>query len=85
MRIPGGESIPVRVHCWPAILHLLRWSEHVRRNETGKITFDSREAGSPPDVPSVIWCEPLPPHSVENVGDAELRVLSVELKDIVQR
>lgn len=83
--IPRGETVPVHTHRWPAILHLLSWSDHVRRDEAGKLNFDSRDSGTPPAVPSVIWSEPLPPHSLENVGQAELRVLSVELKDPAQR
>lgn len=83
--IPRGETVPVHTHRWPAILHLMSWSDHVRRDQTGKLNFDSRGSGTPPAVPSVIWCEPLPPHSVENVGAAELLVLSVELKDPVPR
>jgi len=27
------------------------------------------------------WSEPLSPHSVENVGDGEIHLISVELKD----
>jgi len=83
--IPRGEMAPVHTHHWPAILHLLSWSDHVRCDETGSLIFDSRNAGTRPAVPSVVWCEPLPPHSVENVGDAELRVLSIELKDSFKR
>lgn len=83
--IPAGEMVPVHTHRWPGILHLQSWSEHVRRDETGKLVFDSRDAGTPPAVPSVVWCEPLPPHSVENVGEGELRVLSIELKDPAAR
>jgi hypothetical protein len=29
----------------------------------------------------VLWSDPRPPHSIENVGDAELLVLMVALKD----
>jgi len=81
VRIPRGETVPVHTHRWPAVLHLQSWSEHVRRDETGKVIFDSREAGHPSEVSSAVWCEPLPPHSVENVGEAELLVVSIELKD----
>jgi hypothetical protein len=28
-----------------------------------------------------MWSEPLPPYSIENVGDSELRVIMVELKN----
>jgi len=81
--IPRGETVPVHTHRWPAILYLQSWSDHVRRDETGKLIFDSRHEVTPPAVPSVVWCEPLTPHSVENVGGTELRVLSIELKDTV--
>jgi hypothetical protein len=81
--IPRGETVPVHTHRWPAILYLQNWSDHVRRDETGNLIFDSRRAVTPPAVPSVVWCEPLAPHSVENVGETELRVLSIELKDTV--
>jgi len=69
--------VPVRMHRWPGVLHLQSWSEHVRRDKTGKLIFDSREAGAPPGTPSVVWCDPLPPHPVENVEEDELRVLSM--------
>ena len=82
VRIPRGEVVPVHTHRWPAVLHLQSWSDHVRRDETGKVVFDSRDAGHPLEVPPpAVWCEPLSPHSVENVGEAELLVVSIELKD----
>ena len=81
--IPRGETVPVHTHRWPAILYLQSWSEHVRRDETGNLIFDSRREVTSRTVPSVDWCEPLSPHSVENVGEDELRVLSIELKGTV--
>src|SRR3974390_590674 len=78
--IRRGETVPVHTHRWPAILYLQSWSDHVRRDETGQLIFDSRHEATPAAVPSVLWCEPLTPHSVENVGETELRVLSIELK-----
>jgi hypothetical protein len=80
VRIGPGQIVPLHTHRWAGVLYLQGWSEHVRRDEAGKAIFDSRDAGSPPRIPSVVWCEPLPPHSVENVGAAELLVLSIELK-----
>ena len=81
VRIPSGQRVPMHTHRWPAVLHLQTWSEHLRRDETGKVVYDSRDAQPLPEIPAVVWCEPLPPHSVENIGNAELLVLSVELKD----
>jgi hypothetical protein len=83
--IPRGETVPLHSHRWPGVLLLQSWSEHVGRDETGMLIFDSRGAGPPPDAGSVVWCEPLPPHSVENVGDADLRVLRIELKDFTDQ
>ena len=80
VRIGPGEIVPLHTHRWPGVLYLKGWSEHVRRDEAGKVIFDSRDDGSAPKIPSVVWCRPLPPHSVENVGAAELLVLSIELK-----
>jgi hypothetical protein len=80
VRIGPGEIVPLHTHRWPAVLYLQGWSEHVRQDDSGKVIFDSQEAISPPRIPSAVWCEPLSPHSVENVGATELLVLSIELK-----
>ena len=42
--------------------------------------FDSRTAGVAQKAFDVVWTPPLPPHSVENIGAAEIHVLLVELK-----
>jgi hypothetical protein len=80
VRIGSGEIVPLHTHRWPAVLYLQGWSEHVRRDDSGKVILDSRETVCPPRIPSAVWCEPLSPHSVENVGATELLVLSIELK-----
>jgi quercetin dioxygenase-like cupin family protein len=76
-RIPPGDIVPVHTHCWPSVLYVLSWSDFVRCDATGTVVLDSRMLGSPP---SVAWSEALPPHSLENVGGAEIRVISVEIK-----
>jgi hypothetical protein len=78
-RIPPGDIVPVHTHCWPSVLYVLSWSDFVRRDAAGTVVLDSRAigGGSPP---SVAWSEALPPHSLENVGTAEIRVISVEIK-----
>jgi hypothetical protein len=79
-RIPPGDRVPVHTHCWPSVLYVISWSDFLRRDEGGKLVLDTRVAGSTP--PTVIWSPPLPPHSLENVGSAEIRVISVELKQV---
>jgi hypothetical protein len=77
-RIPVGDVVPVHTHRWPAVYYTLRFSHFIRRDGEGKILFDSRTLTAP--MPSAAWLESLPPHSVENVGDVEIHLISVETK-----
>jgi hypothetical protein len=79
-RIPPGDLVPVHTHRWPSVLYVLGWSDFVRRDDGGSIVLDSRTAGASASPPSVLWSEALPPHSLENVGTSEIRIISVELK-----
>ncbi|MFZ0283819.1 MAG: hypothetical protein WAL32_01190 [Terriglobales bacterium] len=83
-RIPAGDLVPVHTHRWPGIAYLLSWSDFVRRDQHGKVLMDSREAGDPPQIPAVQWLNSLPPHSVENVGQSEISILLIELKDVAR-
>jgi hypothetical protein len=78
-RLSPGERTPVHAHEWPAALYVLRWSDFIRRDEQGVVLVDSRERPSP-EPGAGLWIDPLPPHSVENVGAAELHIIAVELK-----
>ena len=78
-RIGAGETVPLHTHRWPGVLHVLAWSDFVRRDENGAIVLDSRGAFTTP--PEVVWSPPLGPHTLENVGAREIRILSIELKD----
>ena len=82
VRIPVGRTVPVHTHCWPSVLYLLSAGDFIRRDPEGRILLDTRttppQTQSPP--PSTHWSPPLPPHSVENVGKTEIRVVSVEIK-----
>ena len=79
-RIPPGDIVPVHTHCWPSLLYVLSWSDFVRYDAAGTAAMDSRTTGSGGSPPSVAWSEALPPHSLENVGASEIRVISVEIK-----
>jgi quercetin dioxygenase-like cupin family protein len=77
-RIPVGETVPVHTHRWPGVYHTIRFSHFIRRDGEGKLLFDSRTVIG--DRPGAAFLENLPPHSVENVGDCEIHLISVELK-----
>jgi hypothetical protein len=79
--IPPGEIVPLHTHRWPGLYHVLSWSDFIRRDGDGNVLFDSRTRPAPPAAPFVQWSEPLPPHTLENIGNADLHILSVELKD----
>lgn len=74
-----GETVPVHTHRWPAVLYILGVSDFVRRDPDGAVLLDTRGSSHPP-VGSSVWNEPLTPHSLENVGELELRNITVELK-----
>ena len=80
VQIPAGQIVPVHTHRWPSVVQVKSASDFLRRDENGKLTFDSRASGSGQSAPDVAWTPPLPPHSVENVGTAEILLVSVELK-----
>lgn len=79
-RIAPGERTPVHTHRWPAVHHVVSWSDFVRRDAAGGVLVDSRKAGLTAVPGAVLWGDPLGPHSLENVGTALLHILSVELK-----
>ncbi len=78
--IPVGSTTPVHTHRWPSVEYVVSGSHLVRRDANGNVKLDSRVAGAPLRADQVMWAEPFPPHSAENVGDVEIRVLMVELK-----
>lgn len=78
----SGDSTPVHTHRWPAILYILGVSDFIRFDPNGNVIFDSRDSDSTVSPGQAIWSPPLPPHFVRNVGDGEIRVVSVEIKDL---
>jgi quercetin dioxygenase-like cupin family protein len=78
-RVPPGDTVPLHTHRWPGTLYIVSASHFVRRDGAGNVLVDSRTR--PPSAAEIAaWSEPLPPHTLENVGDSELRVITVELK-----
>jgi quercetin dioxygenase-like cupin family protein len=74
-----GETVPVHTHCWPGVLYILGVSDFVRRDPEGNVLLDTRGTEQAPPG-SVVWGGALTPHSLENVGQAELRNITFELK-----
>lgn len=79
-RIPAGETTAVHTHRWPNVQYVVSSPDFIRRDGNGAVLLDTRIAQSRPEPPVTLWSEPLPPHSIENVGDADLHVIMVELK-----
>ena len=79
-RLAPGERTPVHVHEWPATLYVMGWSEFVRYDPGGKVLLDSRTVPVKPAIGAALWSAPIVPHYVQNVGDAELHVLAIEIK-----
>jgi hypothetical protein len=78
--IRPGDRTPVHTHRWPAALYVLRWSPFVRFDDRGAVLLDSRMVPALQDPPQALWSAPLPPHSLLNVGETDLHIISVELK-----
>jgi hypothetical protein len=77
--LPAGQRTPVHAHQWPAALYVLSWSDFIRRDGDGAVIADSRDRPAPA-LGTGFWIEPLPPHSVENVGASDLHIIAVEVK-----
>lgn len=78
--IKPGTTVPVHTHCWPCVMYVLSFSDFVRYDDKGNVLLDSRTLEKKLVPGQAIWSAPLPPHSLTNVGGAELRVISIELK-----
>jgi hypothetical protein len=75
-RIPAGDVVPLHTHRWGGVAYVQSSSHFIRRGDKGEILFDSRKTGDPPKFPSAQWMQPLPPHTVENLGPLEIRILN---------
>ena len=79
--VKPGDSTPIHTHRWPGVLYIIGFSDFVRGDDKGNVLFDSRKSADKPEGGMAVWSEPLPPHSVTNVGAGEIRVISIEIKD----
>jgi quercetin dioxygenase-like cupin family protein len=79
--IKPGDETPIHTHKWGGVLYILSTSDFVRFNANREVVYDSRISDKKVNDGSAIWSPPLQPHCVKNVGDNEIRVINVELKD----
>ena len=79
-RIGPGDRTPVHTHQWPSVLCILSWSDFIRYDAAGRVLVDSRAFSPNPELGASIWSDALGPHSAENVGNQDLHVIAVELK-----
>ena len=81
--VKPGHRTPVHAHEWPAALYVVSWSDFIRRDPDGNVMVDSRNRKIGEDG-AALWLQPLPPHSIENVGHGDLRIIAVEVKSPAQ-
>ena len=79
--LKAGDATPVHTHRWPAVLQIIGVSDFVRFDAEGNEIFDSRGSEAVLETGQTIWSGPLAPHFVKNIGNSDLRVISIELKD----
>jgi hypothetical protein len=83
-RILAGDSTPLHTHRWPRVMFVFASSDLVRFDDLGNVLMDTRQSAVGHTLNSPVWQEPLPPHSVKNVGDVEFRAVQAEIKDATQ-
>lgn len=81
-KIMPGETVPVHTHQNPSTNYFFSWSDCIRRDDKGEVLFDSKTAGVCIEQGATTWQGPLPPHTLENVGDSAIHLISVEIKAV---
>jgi len=80
--VDPGHTVPVHTHCWPGVLYILGVSDFVRRDPEGKVLLDTRGSSSHAPTGSAVWGDALIPHTLQNVGEHQLRNITIELKHL---
>ena len=79
--IRPGDQTPIHTHRRPAVIYVLSWSHFVRYDSQGRALLDTRTMPAFQDPPPVLWSAPLPPHSLLNVGETDMHMISVEVTE----
>jgi len=80
-RIAPGDTTPVHTHRWPSVVYTLQTGDFLRVSAADCSVIDTRSAPIIIELDTPKHLPPLTPHSVKNVGDTEMRAITVELKD----
>jgi hypothetical protein len=80
-RIPPGDALPVHTDRWPGVLFIQAWSDLIRRDQYGTVLLDTRQLPDKLKLNTPLWQDPLPPHTIENVGGAQFNAVQIEIKD----
>ena len=78
--IPPGEVTKIHTHKWPASLYVISWSNFIRYDAGENVIVDTRNLSQTPLPSSAIWTEALKPHALENIGENNIHIISVEIK-----
>jgi hypothetical protein len=79
--IPPGDITEIHTHKWPASLYVLNWSDFIRYDKDGNIVLDSRTLPTKPAPSTSLWTEALVPHALKNIGNSDIHIISVEIKE----
>lgn len=78
--IHPGEITNVHTHQWSSTTFFLSTSDMVRRDDKGNVLMDSRNLEAAPSPGEAVWTSSLGPHTLENVGESVIHVITVEVK-----
>ena len=81
-RVAPGDTVPLHTHALPGIQYLTSLADFVRRDADGSVMLDTRSAAVAVEAPLVVWSEPIPPHTLENVGERPIHAIVVEVKEL---
>ncbi|MFK7802032.1 MAG: cupin domain-containing protein [Anaerolineae bacterium] len=79
--IAPGDTTPIHTHKWHRVFYIQSWSACIQRDDKGGVIVDTRRVPELADPAKAMWVEPGHPHSVENVGDKDLWLIAVEIKN----
>jgi hypothetical protein len=81
--IPPGEVTNLHTHNFSSALYILSWSDFIRYDDKENVLVDSRTLSKIPTVVAALWSGPLAAHCLKNIGDNDLHVISVEIKNML--